>query len=122
MVCILACGPSVPGSIPSIPKKISEDKIVDVAEFNQWRCLEESQQGLEIFDRTYLASTCQWQAIAAKKFSCPKKNYRGRKSINFLAFGRHRCFSEFQFFFVNIFRIVYSISNLNAAAAAEEDD
>ena len=120
MVCILASGPSFPGSIPSIPEKISEDKIVDVAEFNQWRCLEESQQGLEIFDRTYLV-LASGKLVLQKSF-LPEKNYRGRKSINFLAFGRHRCFSEFQKNFVNIFRIVYSISNLNAAAAAVEDD
>ena len=121
MVCILASGPSFPGSIPSIPEKISEDKIVDVAEFNQWRCLEESQQGLEIFDRTYLV-LASGKLVLQKSFLARKKNYRGRKSINFLAFGRHWCFSEFQNFFVNIFRIVYSISNSNAAAAEEEDD
>ena len=34
------------GSIPSIPK-ISEGKIVDVGEVNQWRCLEESGLWLE---------------------------------------------------------------------------
>ena len=32
MVSILASGHSCPGLIPSIPKKISEEKIVDVAE------------------------------------------------------------------------------------------
>ena len=120
MVCILASGPSFPGSIPSIPQKISEDKIVDVAEVNQWHCLEESKQGFENFDQTHLV-LANGKLVLQKSF-LPEKNYRGRKSINFLAFGRHWCFSEFQNFFVNIFRIVYSISNSNAAVAEEEDD
>ena len=44
--------PSAPGSIPSVPKKISDQKIVDVAEVNQRRCLEESGQWLENVDQT----------------------------------------------------------------------
>ena len=36
-----------PGSNPGVPKKNSEDKIVDVTKVNQWRCLEESEQWLE---------------------------------------------------------------------------
>ena len=36
--------PAAPGLIPSILEKISEEKIVDVAEVNQRRCLEESGQ------------------------------------------------------------------------------
>ena len=35
-----------PGSIPSIPKKILRKKIVDAAEVNQLRFLEESGQWL----------------------------------------------------------------------------
>ena len=42
------------GMNPSIPKKISEENIVDVAEVNQLCCLEKSGQWLEIVDRTYL--------------------------------------------------------------------
>ena len=34
--------PAAPGSIPSIPKKISKQNIADVAEVNQWCCLVES--------------------------------------------------------------------------------
>ena len=37
------------GSIPSISGEI----IVDVAEVNQWCCLEESEQRLENVDQTY---------------------------------------------------------------------
>ena len=44
--------PSTPGLIPSVPQKNSEEKIVNVAEFNQWRCLEKSGQRLENVDRT----------------------------------------------------------------------
>ena len=42
--------PGAPGSIPSILKKCSEEKIVDVAEVNQWHCLEESEQWPENVD------------------------------------------------------------------------
>ena len=47
MVSILACE-------PSIPKKISEETIVIVAEVNQGRCFEESGQWPENVDRTHL--------------------------------------------------------------------
>ena len=43
----LLLDPAAPGSIPSIPKKISDEKIVIVAEVNQLRCLEESGLWLE---------------------------------------------------------------------------
>ena len=36
-----------PGSNPGVPKKTSEEKIVDFDKVNQWRCLEESEQWLE---------------------------------------------------------------------------
>ena len=42
------------GSIPSMPKKISEEKIVNIAKVYQWRCLEESGQWLENIDRIHL--------------------------------------------------------------------
>ena len=41
------------GSIPSVHKIFSEEKIVDVAEVNHWRCLEESGQRLENVDQTH---------------------------------------------------------------------
>ena len=42
------------GSIPSITKKIQEEKIVDVAEVYQGRCVEKSGQYLENVDQTRL--------------------------------------------------------------------
>ena len=42
------------GSIPSITKKIQEEKIVDVAEVYQGRCVEKSGQYLENVDQTHL--------------------------------------------------------------------
>ena len=42
--------PATSGLIPSIPKTISEEKIVNIAEVNQHRCLEESGQWLENAD------------------------------------------------------------------------
>ena len=53
MFIILASKPAAPGLIPSVPKKFSEEKIVDVAEVNQRRCLEESEQWLSNDDRTH---------------------------------------------------------------------
>ena len=43
--------PAAPGSFPS--KKISEEKIIDVAEVNQWRWVEESEQWVENVDQTH---------------------------------------------------------------------
>ena len=36
--------------IPAFPKKLSEEKIVHIAEINEWHCLEESGQWLENVD------------------------------------------------------------------------
>ena len=50
MVGILACGPAPPGLFPSVPKIFPEEEIVEIAEVNQRRCLEESGQWLENVD------------------------------------------------------------------------
>ena len=54
MVSILASVPSCTGFDSSVPKKISEEKIIDVAEINQWRWLEANGLWLENVDRTHL--------------------------------------------------------------------
>ena len=46
--------PTAPGLNPSVPEIFSEEKIIDVAEVNQRRRLEESGQWLESVDRTHL--------------------------------------------------------------------
>ena len=46
--------PAAPGSIPGIPQKISEEKIVDDPEVNLMGWFEESGQCLENADQTYL--------------------------------------------------------------------
>ena len=46
--------PAAKGLIPSIPEVFSNKRIVNVAEVNQWRCLEESGQWLENVAQTYL--------------------------------------------------------------------
>ena len=43
-----------PGLIPSIHEFFSEEKVVNVAEIKQWRCLKESGQWLENVDRTHI--------------------------------------------------------------------
>ena len=43
----LLLDPAAPGLIPSVPEIISEGKIVDAPEVNQWCCLEESVLRLE---------------------------------------------------------------------------
>ena len=43
----LASHPAAPGLISSIPKKYFSGKLIDVAEVNQWRWLEERGQRLE---------------------------------------------------------------------------
>ena len=65
--------PAVSGLIPSIPQKISEEIIVAVAEVNQLRCFEESEQWLENVDRTHLllasGKLLQQKSFASKSFS-----------------------------------------------------
>ena len=53
MVSILASRSSQ-GSIPGIPKIISEEKIIGFPEVNQWRSQEENGQRLENVNLTYL--------------------------------------------------------------------
>ena len=45
--------PATPGSLPSIPQKIPEEKIVDVAEVDRRCCLEESGHWHENVDLTH---------------------------------------------------------------------
>ena len=51
---VLACHPADPGSIPSVPPKKFRGKIINVAEVNQRRWLEESGQWQENVDQTHL--------------------------------------------------------------------
>ena len=39
---------------PRNPIILAEEKIVDVAEVNQWRCLEESREWIENVNQTHL--------------------------------------------------------------------
>ena len=55
MVSILATGPSCPRFDSQHSQKFGEEKIVNVSEVNQRRCLEESRQWFENVDRTHLA-------------------------------------------------------------------
>ena len=55
--------PATPGLIPSASKKNSEENIVDVAEVNQRRCLEECGQWLENDDETHLVLAGAKQAL-----------------------------------------------------------
>ena len=54
MVCILASRPNYPGFDSQLSKKNFTGKNVNVAEVNQWRCLEESGQWLEDVAQTHL--------------------------------------------------------------------
>ena len=54
MASILASGLSCPGFDSQCAQKISEEKIINIAEVNQWRWLEESVQWLENVDQTHL--------------------------------------------------------------------
>ena len=59
--------PAALGSIPSIPKKNSEEKIVDVAEVNQRRSLEENEQWLHNVDLTHCVLACGKLGLATKR-------------------------------------------------------
>ena len=60
MVAYLLPYPAAPGLIPSIPPKNSEENIVNVAEVNQRRWFEESEQLLENVDRTHYKKISKW--------------------------------------------------------------
>ena len=60
MVMYLLLVPAATGLIPSAPKNVSQENIVDVAEVNQRRCCEESRQWLDNVGQTHLV-------LAAKK-------------------------------------------------------
>ena len=51
---VLASHPTAPGLIPSVPTKKFRGKIINVAEVNQRRWLEESGQWQENVDQTHL--------------------------------------------------------------------
>ena len=73
MVSYLASKLSCLGSIPSIPKKISEEKIVDVAEVNQRCCTEECVQWLENVDQTHLELVSGKLVLGKSYFSSSEK-------------------------------------------------
>ena len=54
----LCLDPAAWGSNPSVSQKICREKIINVIEANQWRCLEESEQWLE----THLVPA-KWEVI-----------------------------------------------------------
>ena len=63
--------PAASGSIPSVPEKISEEKIIDVAEVNQRPSKEESTQWLENVDRIHLVLTSG--KLVLQKITCIHK-------------------------------------------------
>ena len=76
MVSILASRPSCPGFESQHSEIFFRGKIVDVAESNQQRSLEESQQWLENVDQTYLglaSGKLALQKIAAGSVSVAHK-------------------------------------------------
>ena len=54
-------------SIPSLSKKNSKEKIVNAAEVNQWRCLEERRKRLENVDQTHVV-LASGKVVLQKKF------------------------------------------------------
>ena len=67
MVSILALGPSCPRFDSQYSQKMFQGKIVDVAELNQRRGLEESGQWLEYVDRTHLVLASGKQVLQKVK-------------------------------------------------------
>ena len=69
-IAYLLLDPAAPGSIPSIPQKNSEEKIINAAEVNQWCWLEESGRWLENVDQTYLLRSSGKPALQKKIMRC----------------------------------------------------
>ena len=67
---------AAPGSIPSAPKKISKEKIIDVAEVYQRRCFEESGKWLENVDQDHLVLASGKQVLQ-KTFD----NYQSKSGL-----------------------------------------
>ena len=68
---MLASGPSCPRFDAQHSQKISEEKVVDVAEVNQLHCLEQSDQWLENGDRTNLVLDCGKLVLQKNKANDP---------------------------------------------------
>ena len=71
-LAFLTPGPAALGSIPSVPKNISLEKIFNVGNVNQWGCLEERGKRLENVDRTNLVLV-YWLGSTTRNI----KNYGG---------------------------------------------
>ena len=71
---MVASQPAALGLIPSIPTKKFSEKIIDVAEVNQWRGLEESRQWLENVDRLHLVLASS-KPVQQKKLHCQCGHY-----------------------------------------------
>ena len=79
--------PAAPELIPGIPKKISSERIVDVAEVHQRCCLEESGQRLDYVNQTHLA-------LASGKLVLQKKH--SRHALCLTANQTSECQTKFQ--------------------------
>ena len=66
MVSILASRPNYPGFDSQLSQKNFRGKNVNVAEVNQWPCLEESEQWLENVAQTHLV-LASGQLVLQKK-------------------------------------------------------
>ena len=69
MVTILTSEPCCPGLISQGSQKFSDEEIVNVAEVNQWRWLEESGQRFDYVHQTHIV-------LASGKLELQKKNSR----------------------------------------------
>ena len=66
---------AAPGLLPSIPQIYPEEKVVEVAEVNQWRCFEDSEQWLDKVERTH-------QVLAGGKLVLLKKTWLHSKRFD----------------------------------------
>ena len=73
---IFASGPSCPRFDSQCSQKFSEENIGDVAEVNQWRCLEESGQWPENADQTHQVLASKHYKNIADFFSISKKRFQ----------------------------------------------
>ena len=71
MFSILASGPSCPELIPRVPKMFAEEKIVDVAEVDQQRFIEESGEWVKMLIHLDLDSG---KLVLQKKFQLHRNN------------------------------------------------
>ena len=82
--CTMVSLPAALGSIPSVPQTFSEEHIVNVAEVNLLRCLEESGKWPENVDQTHLVLV-RGKPVIQKRTRSEGQEFESRRRQGFFS-------------------------------------